>query len=64
MKPIIEELGKKYTIEKVNVDKEGDKAGLYEVMSLPTFIVMKGQEEIGRITGITTKEKIEELMRQ
>ncbi len=46
MNPIIEELekelGSKITVEKINVDEDPETASKYGVMSIPTYVVLKG----------------------
>ncbi|OGE32988.1 thioredoxin [Candidatus Daviesbacteria bacterium RIFCSPHIGHO2_02_FULL_36_13] len=66
MNPILEEiekeLGEKIVIEKINVDEESEKASKYGVMSIPTYIVMKGEEEVGRKVGVTAKADLLKLL--
>ena len=60
MEPIIEQLEKelagKVTIEKINVDENQDKAATYQVMSIPTYIILKDNKEQERIIGATSKD--------
>lgn len=63
MKPMIEELEKDYTVLKVDVDEEPEKAEQYGVMGIPTYIVMDGDKEIKRLTGIATKDELEVALR-
>ncbi|MDP6642066.1 MAG: thioredoxin [Candidatus Nanoarchaeia archaeon] len=67
MDPIFDQLGeeiKNLKFAKLNVDKEPELAVRFGVMSIPTFLIIKKGEEIGRIVGSmqksTFKEKIEE----
>ncbi|MBI2330318.1 thioredoxin [Candidatus Daviesbacteria bacterium] len=66
MNPVIEELEKelddKVKVEKINVDEKPDEASKYGVMSIPTFIVLKDEKEIGRKIGITSKEDLLKLL--
>lgn len=66
MAPIIEELEKelagKIEVEKINVDEASDKASQYGVMSIPTFIVLKDEKEVGRKIGVTAKEDLLKLI--
>ena len=48
---------------KVDVDEEPEKVKQYGVMSIPTYIVMEDDKELGRKTGSATKEELEELLR-
>ena len=60
MEPIIENLEKelagRVTIEKINVDENQDKAATYQVMSIPTYIILKDDKEQERIIGATSKD--------
>ena len=62
LKTIEKELGEKIVIEKINVDEESEKASKYGVMSIPTYIVMKGEEEVGRKVGVTAKADLLKLL--
>lgn len=66
MKPVVEELEKelagKIEIEKINVDENQDKASKYGVMSIPTYIVLKEDKEVGRKIGMTTKDELLKLI--
>jgi len=60
MEPIIENLEKelagRVTNEKINVDENQDKAATYQVMSIPTYIILKDDKEQERIIGATSKD--------
>ena len=60
MEPIIENLEKelagRVTIEKINVDENQDKAATYQVMSIPTYIILKDDKEQERIIGATSND--------
>ena len=60
MEPILEELEKELTgriqIEKINVDENQDKAATYQVMSIPTYVIIKDDKEQERLIGATSKE--------
>lgn len=61
MKPIIEELSKEHEdvkFVKIDVDKNEDLAIKYNVMSIPTMLVIKNGEVTKTFVGITTKESI------
>lgn len=62
MEPIIEELEKelagKVTIEKINVDENQETAAKFQVMSIPTYIVLKDDKEVERIIGATSKDNL------
>lgn len=64
--PIIEELEKehegKVEFQKINVDEEPDLASKYGVMSIPTFIMLKDEKEVGRKIGAVPKAELQKLL--
>lgn len=66
MSPVIEkiaeEMGDKLKVCKVNVDENHELAEEYEIMTIPTFIVIKNGAEAGRTIGVQPKEDILKLI--
>jgi len=66
MNPIIDEiekeLGEKISVERINVDEEGEKASSFGVMSIPTYIIMRDGKEVGRKVGVTAKAELLKLI--
>lgn len=66
MKPIIEELEKelagKVEFQEINVDEDQQTASKYGVMSIPTFVLLKDDNEVGRRIGFTAKEDLLKLI--
>lgn len=66
--PVLEELSEtfrdKLTIVKINVDENQESPGKYGVMSIPTTILYKGGEEVGRQIGFAGKQAYEELIKK
>ena len=64
--PVLEELSEehkdKLVIAKVNVDENNGMSEKYGVMSIPTVILFKGGQELGRQTGFSGKEAYIELI--
>lgn len=62
MSPVIdeiaEEMGETVKVCKINIDEEKNLAVKYNVMSIPTFIVLKNGKEVGRSIGVQDKEEI------
>jgi len=62
MEPMFEEIKKDYSdkvnFKKIDVDTNNDIAMKYNVMSIPTFIILKNNEEIDRKTGSMPKETL------
>ena len=64
-KPIVEDLNREQTMAKffiIDVDSEIEMAQDFEIKSVPTFVVMKDNKEIHRVTGAQTKQQLEELI--
>ena len=69
MAPLYEELSQEmteYTFTKLNVDESRELAVKYSVTSIPTFVFLKNNEVVGKITGYIAKNdlsaKIKELL--
>ncbi|MFA6427494.1 MAG: thioredoxin [Candidatus Magasanikbacteria bacterium] len=67
MGPIVESLseelnGKGVKIGKLNVDENGETAGKYRVMSIPTFLVFKGGQVVDQMVGGVQKEKLKAML--
>ena len=59
--PVIEELAAEETsakICKVNVDEEMELAAQFQVMSIPTLLVMKDGKVVSSAVGVQSKQKI------
>ena len=65
MMPVVEEIAKenegKIKVCKVNVDEEPDLASQFDVMSIPTFVVIKNGKIAGTTIGVQSKENILKL---
>lgn len=66
MEPVLEELKSemagKITIEKVDVDKEQERASSLGVLALPTFHVMKDDKIIEVLTGYRSKDDLKQRL--
>ncbi len=66
--PILEELSDDYkdrlVIAKINVDQNPASAQKYDVMSIPTVILIKDGNEVGRQIGFAGKNGYEELIKK
>jgi thioredoxin 1 len=66
--PIIEELSETYKdkvlVAKMDIDANPMTPGKYNIMSIPTTVLFKNGQEIGRSVGFSGKENIEELMKK
>jgi len=66
--PVIEELAKDYqgkvVIAKINVDENPQISSKFDVMSIPTTIMFKEGQEVGRQTGFSGRQTFEELIKK
>lgn len=64
--PVLEELAEVYKdrvdIVKLDVDKNSETPQKYGVMSIPTTILFKGGQEVGRQVGFAGKQKFVDLL--
>lgn len=61
--PIVEELAEEgYNVGKIDVDQELALAQQFRVVSIPTLIVFKDGQEQERVIGLTSKDKLKEIM--
>ena len=64
--PSIEQLASEYAgrarVYKVDVDREGDLAMKYNVMSIPALLIFKGGKEVDRMVGAAPKPQIAALI--
>ena len=60
VKPIVEEINKDSIIkfQMIDVDSEIELAKRFEIMSVPTFILMDDGKEVNRIIGAQNKENL------
>lgn len=66
--PVLEELSEEYKskveIMKMDVDANPQTPSRYGVMSIPTTILFKNGQEIGRQVGFGGKQSFEELLKK
>ena len=64
--PVLDKLsadvGVSAKVVKVDIDESPELANRYEIRSLPTILVFKKGEITGKILGLTTKEKLSDLL--
>ena len=61
LSPVIEQIGNENVdikVVKVNVDEQGELAGMFGVMSIPTLVVMKNGKVTNSSVGYRTKADI------
>lgn len=61
LSPIIEEIAKEYegkvVVCKIDIDENEELANEYNIMSVPTVIIFKNNENIEEIIGLNNKSK-------
>lgn len=66
--PVLEELdsrlGDTVKIAKVNVDENQQTAQKFEVMSIPTLLVMKEGNVVDKVVGFKPTDALEEILRK
>ena len=65
-RPIVEQLNTEQIMAKffiIDVDSDIERTKDFEIRSVPTFVVMKDNKEIYRVTGAQTRQQLEELIR-
>ena len=66
LSPIIEAVANEnedIKVVKINVDNAQDLAIEYQVMSIPTIVVIKDGQEVNRTVGVVSKSQIEEMVK-
>lgn len=68
MSPVIEEIAREFedkiTVLKINIDENPDIAEKYSVMSIPTIMLFKDGKAKKTSVGVTTKEKLVEMIQE
>ena len=62
MKPVLAELAAERAdlrVVQLDVDAHQQTAARYSVLSMPTFILFRGGQEIGRLVGARPKRRLE-----
>ncbi|MBK9941251.1 MAG: thioredoxin [Kouleothrix sp.] len=66
--PILDELAGEYegrlTIAKVNTDEDSQWASQLGIMAIPTMVVFKNGEEIGRVQGARPRANLKQVFDQ
>ena len=66
LSPVIEAIGEQFDgkvlVGKVNVDEEMALASQFQVMSIPTLVVLKNGQVVNRVVGARPKDAIVSLL--
>lgn len=66
LSPIVDEVANEredIKVCRINVDNEQDLAIKYDVMSIPTLVVIKNGEEVNRTVGLVDKNEILDIIK-
>jgi len=61
---LAEQFGERLRVVKINIDENPKTPAEYGVMSIPTFLVVKGGKEVGLTRGVQPYDKLVELVEQ
>lgn len=64
LEPIVNEFSSEnedIKVVRINIDEEAELANSYDIMSIPTLVVIENGEESSRVVGVVEKEIIEEM---
>jgi thiol-disulfide isomerase/thioredoxin len=63
MRPIVQQLAAQgVAVQVVHVEQQLAVAQQYQVKGVPTFVALRGGQELGRLEGVTTADKLAELV--
>lgn len=66
MAPVVEKLAEKYKgkvkVGKVNSDDEPELAQMFQVMSIPNFVIIKDGKVVDRVIGAVPQQALEEKL--
>lgn len=64
VRPIVEQINQDSTVkfQLVDVDSEIDLVKVFEIKSVPTFILIKDGEVVNRMTGAKTRDELLEFL--
>ena len=66
LSPIIDEISAEYSeikVCKVNIDEEQKLASEFDIMSVPTLLVIKGGKVVNKSVGLKPKNQILEMLK-
>lgn len=60
---VAEEIGASAKVGKINVDEEQELASAFNVMSIPTLVVIKNGKLVNQAVGVRSKEEIMNMVK-
>ena len=68
MSPVVDKIAEKYTgkakVGKVNVDEQQEIAGQFGIMSIPSFVFIKGGKKVDQAIGVMPSSALEKRLAQ
>lgn len=64
LSPIVDKFAEKHNeikVVRINIDEQKEIANKFNIRSIPTLVVIENGEEINRVVGLVSEEKIEEF---
>ena len=52
LEPVLDELAERIAVERINADEDPDTAARYDVLSLPTVVLLVDGESRGSVIGV------------
>ena len=62
LEPVLDELAERIPVERVNADEDPDTAARYDVLSLPTVVLLVDGEPRGTVVGARSLAYFEEWL--
>lgn len=66
--PIIDEIAEEFAgqavVGKVDIDKCDKLVAAHKIMRVPTFMIIKGEEVLEKVSGMRPKEEIAKMLRK
>ena len=62
LEPVLDELADRIAVERINADEDPDTAARYEVLSLPTVVLLVDGEPRGTVVGVRSLAYFEDWL--
>lgn len=62
--PILNDVIKDITLTKVDIETEEATTLKYNIRSIPTLVFLKDDKEVGRTTGVLTREALKDKIKE
>jgi thioredoxin 1 len=62
LEPVLDELAERIAVERINADEDPDTAARYDVLSLPTVVLLVDGEPRGTVVGVRSLTYFEDWL--